>query len=544
MSSIHCTGGYDMYRELPTFCPEEILVYLRKSRADDPSLSVDEVLARHEELLRDWIERNLVHAIPEENYFREVVSGETIKDRPEFQRVLRKIESPKIAAILVVEVQRLSRGDLEDAGRLIKLLRYTHTMVITPQKVYNLEDEYDRDLFERELKRGNDYLEYTKRILNRGRILSVQNGNYIGNTPPYGFDKCWSIDGKKRVPTLKENEKADIVRTIFRMVDSENMSPYAVAKYLDSIGEPAPSGKHWTYNSVLGILRNQHYDKKVIWGHRSTQQVVIDGHIQSTRPRQKEYLVAEGRQPRVIDHEVFERVQKAISGQPRTRRDLNPVNPFAGIVYCANCGRSLSFRFYRRAGRGETCPPRMICSDQIHCKSSSCYFYEFSEAVQKVLQKHIHDFSIQLDNLLQEPESFTQDNIRLLENRLNELKQKELRQWEKYADGEMPKEIFDQLNERIQKNKQAAQIALDAAREAAPDTADEIQDKITRLSDALRALQDDTIPVSLKNQYLKAVIERIDYSRPASIRALQGTTDRRHGGWSTPPFELQVHMRF
>ena len=102
----------------------------------------------------------------------------------------------------------------------------------------------------------------------------------------------------------------------------------------------------------------------------------------------------------------------------------------------------------------------MICSDQIHCKSSSCYFYEFSEAVQKVLQKHIHDFSIQLDNLLQEPESFTQDNIRLLENRLNELKQKELRQWEKYADGEMPKEIFDQLNERIQKNKQAAQIAL------------------------------------------------------------------------------------
>lgn len=221
-----------MYRELPTFCPEEILVYLRKSRADEPSLSVDEVLSRHEELLRDWIDRNLVHAIPEENYFREVVSGETIKDRPEFQRVLRKSESPKTAAILVVEVQRLSRGDLEDAGRLIKLLRYTHTMVITPQKVYDLEDEYDRDLFERELKRGNDYLEYTKRILNRGRILSVQNGNYIANTPPYGFDKCWVLDGKKRVPTLKENEKADIVRTIFRMVDVENMSPYAVAKYL------------------------------------------------------------------------------------------------------------------------------------------------------------------------------------------------------------------------------------------------------------------------------------------------------------------------
>lgn len=92
--------------------------------------------------------------VPEENIFREVVSGETIKDRPEFLKLLRLIESPDIKAILVVEVQRLSRGDLEDAGRLMKILRFTHTQVITPHKIYDLEDEYDRDFFERELKRG------------------------------------------------------------------------------------------------------------------------------------------------------------------------------------------------------------------------------------------------------------------------------------------------------------------------------------------------------------------------------------------------------
>lgn len=65
---------------------------------------------------------------------------------------------------MVVDVQRLSRGDLEDCGRLIKLLRYTGTKVITPQKIYDLDDEYDRDAFERELKRGNEYLEYFKRF--------------------------------------------------------------------------------------------------------------------------------------------------------------------------------------------------------------------------------------------------------------------------------------------------------------------------------------------------------------------------------------------
>ena len=37
-----------MYREYPKFQPDEILVYLRKSRSDDPSLTVEEVLERED----------------------------------------------------------------------------------------------------------------------------------------------------------------------------------------------------------------------------------------------------------------------------------------------------------------------------------------------------------------------------------------------------------------------------------------------------------------------------------------------------------------
>ena len=110
-------------------------------------------------------------------------------------KVLKKIESPAYKAIAVVDVQRLSRGDLEDAGRLIRLLRYTNTYVITPTKIYDLRDEYDRDAFERELKRGNEFLEYQKKIMNRGRLLSVQQGNFIGSIAPYGYDKDIFVDG-------------------------------------------------------------------------------------------------------------------------------------------------------------------------------------------------------------------------------------------------------------------------------------------------------------------------------------------------------------
>ena len=162
------------YYDWSRFAAEDILVYLRKSRTDDPTMTVEEVLEKHESILDEWAEKNLDEKVPEKNKYREVVSGETIDDRPEIKKILKLVESPRYKAILIVEVQRLSRGDLEDAGRLIKLLRYSNTIVITPQKTYDLRDEYDRDAFERELKRGNEYLEYTKKILDRGKLLSVR----------------------------------------------------------------------------------------------------------------------------------------------------------------------------------------------------------------------------------------------------------------------------------------------------------------------------------------------------------------------------------
>ena len=192
-----------MWQLPPGLTPDGIIMYLRKSRSDDPLMTVEEVLANHEQRLDAWVERNLpgLGRIPEENRYREVVSGETIASRPGVQEVLRKIESPKVQAVLIVEPQRLSRGDLEDIGRLVKLFRYTDTYVFTERDNYDLRDDRDRNDFERELKSGNEFLEYQKRIMNAGRLLAVQNGYFIGNTAPYGYKKISYKEGKKTVST-------------------------------------------------------------------------------------------------------------------------------------------------------------------------------------------------------------------------------------------------------------------------------------------------------------------------------------------------------
>ena len=231
------------YQPEMDFKPEEIIEYLRKSRTDDPTLDVAEILARHETILDEYATRMWGDKIPEAQKMREVVSGETIDSRPELLKILKMIESPKIKGVLLVEVQRLGRPDLEDIGRLSKLFRYTNTLVITPQKTFDLRNEYDREAFERELMRGNEYLEYTKKIMSRGRLLSVQQGNFIGTKPPYGYDKTIVMEGKRKCHTLKINEaEADVVRMVFDMYVNKDMGRVTIAHHLNKLGVPTRTG--------------------------------------------------------------------------------------------------------------------------------------------------------------------------------------------------------------------------------------------------------------------------------------------------------------
>ena len=289
-----------MYNNLPPgITPEEILEYLRKSRSDDATLTVQEVLEKHARMINEYAERHLGGPIPAENRYKEVGSGESLDDRPEILKLLKAIEDPKIRAIIVVDVQRLSRGDLEDAGRLIRLLRYTKTFVITPYKIYDLNDDFDRDAFERELKRGNEYLEYFKKISLRGKLDSVREGNYIGSTPPYGFNRIVKENGNKVCHTLEERkDQADIVRLVFEWYCNENIGNTAIARRLEAMGIPNKAGgDKWHNYSIVSMLENVHYIGCVRWNWRKTIKIIKDQELKKLRPRAKigEFLVFNGK---------------------------------------------------------------------------------------------------------------------------------------------------------------------------------------------------------------------------------------------------------
>lgn len=535
---------YDIVQHLS---PDDVLVYLRKSRADDPALTVEEVLRKHETILDDWSKSNLGCDVPEKNKYREVVSGETISDRPLIQELLKKIELPKYKAVLVVEVQRLSRGDLEDAGHLIKILRYTNTVVITPTKTYDLQNEFDRDAFERELKRGNEYLEYQKKIMNRGRLLSVSQGNYIGSVPPYGYDKVWVTDGKKKCPTLAENkEQADAVRLIFDLYVNKDMGFVNICHYLDNMGIKPLKGGFWSPAFVKNLLENVHYIGLVKWNHRKTVTVVENSEIMKTRPKSHdgEYLICEGKHKGIISEELFAEAQKKRGRNHRAKAKTKIRNPFASLIYC-RCGRAMSLRTYKRNGT-ERSAPRLLCDDQVHCNTGSCLYQEMVSYVSDILKENIENFEILMKNSSRDSEKLHEHMIKNLENRMQQLQEKELAQWEAQSDPDpaqrMPAEVFKRLNEKLLKEKEEVRKSLENAYEAMPQPID-YNEKIVRFKAALEALENPLSSASEKNRLLKNCIERIEYYRMKPERSKKAAKPLNAAGWASAEIELDVKLR-
>ena len=543
------------YQPQIDFTAEVVIDYLRKSRSDDPNLTVEEVLAGHEADLDEWDDRNLGRRVPEENRFYEVGSGETLKERPEIQKVLRLIESPKIRAVKIYDLQRLSRGDLEDVGRLMKLFKLTGTYIITvrPERIFDLRDEYDFEAVERELKSGNSYLNYAKKVMNAGRLRSVASGNFIGSIPPYGYDKIWIIDGKKKCPTLKENpEQADVVRMIFDMYVNQDMGRTNICRRLDELGIKPPKGDHWSPHGMKDMLENVHYIGKVKWNWRKTITIVEDSEIIKTRPKSRigEYLIYEGKHDGIISEELFEAAREKQGRNHRAKPTTKVRNPLAGLLFC-KCGRAMALRTNKK-NTIERGAARLMCDGQVHCRTGSVLYDEMIDRVVSILKQCIEDFEIRIQEDSGDSAKLHAKLIKNLEKKLKDLQAKELAQWEAQADPDpdkrMPHHIFKQLNEKLLMEKEEIQQALCKARESMPEPVD-YEEKRKHFQDALDALRDPNVDAQKKNRLLKSCIDRIEYHRDKPERLKRepgekkGTRYSVGGGWTSPPIELDVKLK-
>jgi DNA invertase Pin-like site-specific DNA recombinase len=370
-------------------------IYLRKSRADKELEIKEDVLLRHETALLE-LAKNRNYAIGK--IFKEVVSGETLAARPQMQQLLSEVEAGLWEGVLVMEVERLARGNTIDQGIVSQAFKLSNTLIITPTKIYNPSNEFDEEYFEFGLFMSRREYKTINRRLSAGRLASCREGKYAGGTPPYGFDKE-KLRGQKGWKLVPISDEIEIVKLIYELYlsNKSNTGFQGIANRLSDTGVPTRTGKPWTATQVKNILTNDVYIGKIHWQKTPEIKKSQNGNIIKIRQAAESYHVFDGLHDAVIDTNTFNAVQNIINS--RRKAPLNsskPMqNPFAGILVCSVCGKPLKRRPIDKRRPGHSASYDCITRN---CPTVGCPVDIVEAKVLEGIQNYLNKFKMHFEN--------------------------------------------------------------------------------------------------------------------------------------------------
>lgn len=502
-------------------------LYLRKSRADAEAeeRGEGETLARHERALLELAKRLKLNVT---QIYREIVSGETIAARPVMQQLLSEVEQGMWAGVLVMEVERLARGDTVDQGIVAQTFKYSDTKIITPVKIYDPNNEFDEEYFEFGLFMSRREYKTINRRLQRGRIASVREGKYVANKPPYGYERV-RLDNDKGWTLKPVQNEADIVKLIYEWYTIgekqsngtfKRLGVNLIARRLNELKVKSKKGGDWVAASIRDILINPVYIGKVRWNWRHNVKKMVDGQIKISRPRSEDLIINEGIHPPIISEDTFNLAQEYMKQNPPKPigERYTVKNPLAGIVVCGKCGRRMVRRPYNSGY-----PDTLMCSAPT-CSNVSSHLTVVEGRILQSLEEWLGEYKLKW-KLNNEPRKVSQVDIK--QKALNNL-QAELdtlyKQLSKTHDL-LEQGIYDtdtfldrsrSLSERIKSTKSdisslERDLEVEIIRE---ESAVNIVPKVEHLLEVYRELP----TAKAKNDMLKDVLEKVVYIKKDSTR--------------------------
>lgn len=382
--------------------PGEYCIYLRKSRKDieEESRGAGDTLKRHRETLLALASRlkiNITYI-----YEEGVISGDTIAERPQMQKLLDAVEQGVWTGVLVMEIPRLARGDTIDQGVVAQAFRYSGTLIVTPEKTYYPDNEYDEEYMEFGLFMSRREYKAINRRIQRGRLFSVREGKWVANKVPYGWRRV-KLEHEKGY-TLEPDDTGDRAHVLVMMYEwayypqpmkdgaAQRMKPPTITNRLNEMGIPSPTGGKWTSAVVREILNNPVNAGWVRWKYRPAKKTVVNGELQRSTPRARsdDVMLYPGRHKGLISQEMYDSVVSYISGPSRPGpKQVTMKNPLSGLVICGQCGHAMVRRPYQN-GRAET----LLCP-HTYCTTVASDLAVVEQEVLLALDRLLHDLELQ-----------------------------------------------------------------------------------------------------------------------------------------------------
>lgn len=460
---------------------DKVAIYLRKSR-DEDNEAKEETLARHEKMLNDYCKRNKLNVVA---IYKEVVSGESIANRPEMQRLLEDVNLGLYTGVVCIEIERLSRGNQIDQCEILEVFKKSNTKIYTLQKIYDLsKEEIDEEFFEFSLFMSRREYKIIRRRMERGRAQAMKEGYYTGSITPYGYTKV--KDGRGFV-LVADPKEAEIVRLIFEKYAGGD-GILTICRYLNDKGILTRKGCKWGNATIRQILTNPTHIGKINVIKRDD--------------------VYEGKHEGIIDVETFNTVQAILnSHEAKVKGKQALKNPLATILKCGICGRVM-----RRCpnGRGSYVY-RCITHG---CKNRRIVCPAIETALLEKLKTELKDFNYLLDNYEDELKSKRQkrdEEIEIISKEIEKQHNAINVACEMLESGVYTKELFTKRTNIIEdklKELNAQLTELENLEIKEDERANKALPILSKVIDKY-----DTLDAKEKNNLLKKIIKSIDYTR-------------------------------
>ena len=292
------------------------------------------------------------------------VSG-TTWERDGFKAMMADVESGKVGTVITKDLSRLGRDYLK-TGELIEIVFPDYDV-----RYIAINDGVDTFKSENELMAfKNIFNDWFARDTSK-KIRAIfkakgQSGKPL-SYPIYGYkpsetDKnLWVID----------DEPAEVVRKIFCLC-IDGYGPSQIARILTQEGIPTPTAyalsqgrdnghknaklHRWSGKTIGHILDRLEYVGYTVNFRTRKKSYKIKKTI---RNPQEEWLIFENTHEPIVTQEQFDLVQELRKHKRRPTKH-EEVNPFSGMVYCADCGKKMYL-----------CRATSLTEDQEHLKCST-----------------------------------------------------------------------------------------------------------------------------------------------------------------------------
>ncbi len=297
-------------------------------------------------------------------YVDDGVSGTTF-ERDGFKAMMTDVEAGKVSTVITKDLSRLGRDYLK-TGEYIEIIFPDYDV-----RYIAINDGVDT------FKSENEFMAF-KNIFNDwyARDTSKKIRAVFKAKGQSGKPLSYPIYGYKRSETDKnlwviDEEPAEVVRKIFRLC-IKGYGPAQIARILTEEGIPTPTAyalsqgrdnghknvklDRWGSETISGILEKPEY-----CGHT----VNFRTHVKSYKNKKRvnnpkeDWLIFENTHEPIITQQEFDLVQELRKNKRRPTKH-EEVNPFSGMVYCADCGKKMYL-----------CRATSLTADQEHLKCST-----------------------------------------------------------------------------------------------------------------------------------------------------------------------------